>query len=189
MLKKEARKIYKQKRKEISHAQKEKWDDLLLIQFQKLNLPFIKTVFSYLAMESQNEIDTTNITSYLNFINPELKIAYPVCNFDDCTLNAIVAGNDEDFTLNRFGTLEPVGKEEILPKEIDLVIVPLLCFDDEGYRVGYGKGFYDKFLSVCRDDVIKVGLSYFEPIEKITDRDNFDIPLSYCVTPQTIYQF
>jgi 5-formyltetrahydrofolate cyclo-ligase len=69
------------------------------------------------------------------------------------------------------------------------VFVPLLAFDNDGYRVGYGKGFYDKFLAKCRPDVLKVGLSYFDAIDTISDRAQFDIPLNYCITPQRIYEF
>jgi len=73
--------------------------------------------------------------------------------------------------------------------EIDLIFVPLLAFDETGNRVGYGKGFYDKFLTKCRPDAIKVGLSYFEAIDRISDSEQFDIPLNYCITPQRIYEF
>ena len=90
---------------------------------------------------------------------------------------------------NFFGIAEPAGGNKISPKEIDLVLVPLLAFDQKGYRVGYGKGFYDKFLSECRMDVIKIGLSFFEAEEQIADINQFDISLNYCVTPKRIYDF
>lgn len=189
MLKKEARKLYKEKRKAIIHSQKEKWDDLILIQFQTLNLPFIETLFSYVAMESHNEIDPENIIRFLKFTNPELITAYPVCDLNDNTMKAVAACDDDEFTLNQFGTLEPCGNEELNTQDIDLIIVPLLCFDKKGYRVGYGKGFYDKFLAKCREDVIKIGLSYFKPINEITDRDEFDVALDYCVTPNQVFSF
>ncbi len=189
MLKKEARKIYKQKRNEISPVQREKWNDLLLIQFQKISLPFIDVVFSYKAMEEYSEIDTTNIIRYLGFSNPDLKNAYPVCNFNNYTMKAVVAGSDDDFIVNRFGTLEPSGNTVLNAADIDLVLVPLLCFDKNGYRVGYGKGFYDKFLAGCRAGALKIGLSYFEAIDTITDRNEFDVPLDYCVTPERVYRF
>jgi 5-formyltetrahydrofolate cyclo-ligase len=64
----------------------------------------------------------------------------------------------------------------------------LIC-DTKGYRVGYGKGFYDRYLAHCRKDVVKIGFSYFDPVEKITDTDQFDVPLTYCITPQHIYEF
>jgi len=70
-----------------------------------------------------------------------------------------------------------------------LALIPLLAFDQHGYRVGYGKGYYDKFLSQCREDVVKIGLSFFEPVDNIDDINQFDISLNYCVTPQQVYEF
>lgn len=73
--------------------------------------------------------------------------------------------------------------------KIDVVFVPLLAYDNKGNRVGYGKGFYDHFLSECREDVVKIGLSFFEPEEAIEDVSATDIRLDYCVTPMTVYNF
>jgi len=69
------------------------------------------------------------------------------------------------------------------------VLVPLLSFDKKGFRVGYGKGFYDRFLMQCKSDCIKIGLSYFDPIDVIDDADEFDVPLDFCITPQKVYVF
>ena len=70
-----------------------------------------------------------------------------------------------------------------------MVFVPLLAFDKDGYRVGYGMGFYDKFLADTGEDCIKVGFSYFEPIGTIEDRTDFDVPLDLCITPHNVYVF
>lgn len=70
-----------------------------------------------------------------------------------------------------------------------MVFVPLLAFDKNGDRVGYGKGFYDKFLKECKPEIIKIGLSFFEPEEKIDGIFEEDIKLDYCVTPNEIYTF
>jgi 5-formyltetrahydrofolate cyclo-ligase len=55
--------------------------------------------------------------------------------------------------------------------------------------VGYGKGFYDKFLNECRKDLVKIGLSLFNPVDKISDIQKHDIPMDYCITPEKIYAF
>ncbi len=91
--------------------------------------------------------------------------------------------------LHKFGMAEPFASEKIEATDIDLVITPLLAFDKKGYRVGFGKGFYDKLLAQCKPDVIKVGLSFFEAEEKIDDINQHDISLDYCITPETIYSF
>jgi 5-formyltetrahydrofolate cyclo-ligase len=65
----------------------------------------------------------------------------------------------------------------------------LLAFDVKGNRVGYGKGYFDKYLKECREDCIKVGLSYYEPLDSIDDANEFDVPLDFCITPQRTYVF
>ena len=66
---------------------------------------------------------------------------------------------------------------------------PLLIFDNQGHRVGYGKGYYDRFLVKCSRETIKVGLSYFNPIERIEDIQIHDIPIDYGITRDRIYRF
>ena len=189
MQKSDARKLYAKKRKEITPEQRLRWDDLILIQFQTLHLSDIDMLFTYAAMPE--EVNTDPIVDYLHFRNPALQVAYPVCDFDTYTMQAILSTPDTPFVQNQYGTPEPqIDDAEIIPPSaIDVVIVPLLCFDKDGYRVGYGKGFYDKFLSHARKDAIKIGLSYYQPIDKIEDRSEFDVPLDYCVTPERTYEF
>jgi 5-formyltetrahydrofolate cyclo-ligase len=70
-----------------------------------------------------------------------------------------------------------------------MIIIPLLAFDEKGYRVGYGKGFYDRYLKECREDCLKIGLSYFEAVPSVDDAAEFDVPLDFCITPQRTYVF
>lgn len=189
MLKKEAKAIYLQKRKTLTAKQVAVFTDLILVQFQKLTLPPLQSVLAYLAMEHHHEIATDAIVDYLVFRNPGLQIAYPVCDFDTNTMEAMLTNEDTVFAQNKFNTWEPQSSTMISPQEIDLVIVPLVCFDKQGYRVGYGKGFYDKFLHQVTDETITVGLSFYEAIAKIDDTHQFDVPLKYCVTPEKIYEF
>lgn len=164
-------------------------DDLLLIHFQKLPLPFISVLFSFQPLIALNEIDPFAITRFLQFHNPGLSIAYPKTNFANSTMEAILCNADSEFEYNHLGIPEPVSIEYIEPFEIDIVLLPLLSFDERGFRVGYGKGFYDAYLKECRPDCIKVGLSYFEAIPLIEDANDFDVPLNYCITPQKVYVF
>ena len=83
-------------------------------------------------------------------------------------------------------TLKEINIEN---SKIDVVFVPLLCFDKQGHRVGYGKGFYDNFLHDCNTETIKIGLSLFEAEDHIQDIHENDIALDYCITPKKIYQF
>ena len=176
-------------RAEITPLEKQKLDDLLLIQFQKRALPPLHTVLSFVPMEENNEIDTFHLTSYLRFGNPGIEIAYPRMDMDTLEMNAVVVTDDTNFIENEYQIFEPEWGEVVDPESIDLVLVPLLVCDRKGQRVGYGKGFYDRYLKQCRPDCIKAGLSYFEPVAGIEDASEFDVPLNHCITPQAIYVF
>ncbi len=189
MLKKDARELYRKKRSALSALERLKFDDLLLIQFQKINLPFVSVVLSFYPIEGYNEIDTFHLTRYLQFINPGLHVAYPKTNFATNTMDAIICNEDDVFQNNAWDIPEPVKCEALNPSEIDLILLPLLAFDQQGNRVGYGKGFYDRFLEKCKDDCIRVGLSYFDALPVIEDANDFDVPLNYCITPQKAYVF
>jgi 5-formyltetrahydrofolate cyclo-ligase len=188
MLKREARKIFREKRKDLSSTEQMKLDDLLLIQFQKLELSFLSYALSFFPIEEHHEVNTFIFTAYLKFRNPGLHVAYPRTDFSNEKMQAIL-GRNEKFVRNAYNIYEPASGEEVLPQLLDIVLVPLLAYDVKGNRVGYGKGFYDRFLKLCRPDCIKIGLSYFEPVHVITDADEFDVPLNYCITPQKAYAF
>jgi 5-formyltetrahydrofolate cyclo-ligase len=183
------RKIYKEKRKEISWKDKERWTDLILINFQKLELPFIDCVHTYLAMDEQNEVDTDNITRYLTFKNPGLTTVVPKINLDEGEMRHYIFNDDVELKPNDFGIIEPVKGTKVDAGVIDLVLTPLLAFDKRGYRVGYGKGFYDKFFQQCKSSVIRVGLSFFDAEEAIDNINSHDVPLQYCITPNSVYTF
>jgi 5-formyltetrahydrofolate cyclo-ligase len=189
MLKKEARKFFRQKRKSISAQEKMKLDDLLLIEFQKLRLPFLSSMLSFYPVEENNEPNTFIVTGYLQFKNPGLQIAYPKTDIATNSMQAIICDDNHVFEKNDLFIHEPTHYESIDPQNIDLILVPLLAFDEKGFRVGYGKGFYDRFLKRCRKDCIKIGLSYFEAVNAIDDSDEFDVPLDFCITPQKVYVF
>ena len=90
---------------------------------------------------------------------------------------------------NSWGILEPIAGEEITVGKFDFVLVPLLTIDNKGYRVGYGKGYYDKFLAECSSDCKFIGLYQFDEIETIDDIHDADIPLHFCVTPKNVLRF
>jgi 5-formyltetrahydrofolate cyclo-ligase len=189
MTKKELRKIYKEKRQALTMKEAIRMDDLLLIQFQQWPLYDITTILSFWPIDEKTEVNTHLMLDYLSFRIPGLQVAYPVISASENLFTAIAADENTQFVINEYGILEPESEQEIPPGDIDAVFVPLLAFDLRGYRVGYGKGFYDRFLHQCRTDVLKIGFSYFEPEPAIDDISEFDVPLSICVTPNKIYEF
>jgi 5-formyltetrahydrofolate cyclo-ligase len=90
---------------------------------------------------------------------------------------------------NRYGIPEPTNGTPVPLSAIDLVFVPLLGYDVKGQRVGYGQGFYDRFLSACAPNVLFVGLSYFPPVNEITGCEPTDTRLNYCIHSNGIVRF
>jgi 5-formyltetrahydrofolate cyclo-ligase len=190
MIKKELRRLYKDKRAALTEKERLRMDDLLLIQFQQIEIPYnVNVLFSYWPLKQHTEVNTHLMTDYLQFRMPGLQVAYPVSDFSDHTMKVMLVNEDTSFKINEFGIAEPVDGIEIEPADIDMLFVPLLVFDKKGYRVGYGKGFYDRFLQQCREDIIRIGFSFFEPIDSIDDISQFDVPLTIGVTPNQIYEF
>ena len=173
----------------LSEIERVKLDDLLLIQFQTADLPFIDSLLTYWPIEENNEPNTHLFTEFMRFRNPELKVCYPKSNFVRGFMQAVMTDIDTPFTKTVWNILEPQAGDVIHPEDIAMVFVPLIVFDKNGFRLGYGKGFYDKWLADCRPDCIKVGFSYFEPIESIDDRNEFDVPLNIAITPHNVYVF
>jgi 5-formyltetrahydrofolate cyclo-ligase len=191
MKKSEIRHIYKERRKGLTSSQILKLDDLMLIQFQQLPIQIPAVIMTYAPIERWNEFDPQLITDYCYFKNPFQQLYYPlVTEIEGASIMLPVLVNDEtEFEKNELGFIQPIAGIDISPEDIDMIIVPLLAFDKKGYRVGYGKGYYDRFLKQCKPDAIKIGFSYFVPVENIADANQFDIPLNYCITHDTIYSF
>lgn len=189
MTKAELRKIYKAKRLQLSTGERNRFNDLLLIHFQQLDLPFIEYLHTYLAVEENKEVPTDPFIGYLEFRNPELKVVLPKADFTTGTLTNYLLEEDTVFEKNEYNLTEPVSGKIIPVNQIDMVLVPLLAFDKYGYRLGYGKGFYDRFFAQCNEDTLKVGLSYFDAVDSISDTHQFDLPLTHCITPHRIYEF
>ncbi|MCP9752054.1 5-formyltetrahydrofolate cyclo-ligase [Ferruginibacter sp. HRS2-29] len=189
MTKNELRISYKQKRLSITSQQKNKLEDIILIQFQRLNIEIPANIMTYAPFGKFNEFDPQLITDYCLFKNPDQVLSYSVVDGDSNDMRAVIVEEDSIFVKNRYGIGEPESGEEMPVGEIDLVIVPMLAFDVNGHRVGYGKGYYDRFLKRCREDVIRIGFSFFEAEQPIDDTDEWDVPLDFCITPETIYEF
>ncbi|CAM1350391.1 5-formyltetrahydrofolate cyclo-ligase [Tenacibaculum crassostreae] len=182
MLKSELRKVYKQKRNALTEVEKQQLQESIYQQIFELNTDEIKNVHLFLSMRKFNEINTLPIINF--FREKGKKIIVSRCNFEDDTLSHFYFEKDTQLELNKFGVPEPVNAKEANVKDIDLVFVPLLISDEKNYRVGYGKGFYDRFLSECRKDTQTIGLNFFPPIKRIEDTHKFDVPLNIVIYPK-----
>lgn len=188
MTKSELRQIFLERRKAFSPAEHaENSRRIAELFFTSTNLSRIKLLHTFISFEKRNEVDTSLINHEVWSRSPEIEIAVPRVNFKTGEMESLGYTAEIELIENAWGLSEPGGGELVDPKTIDLVLVPLVCFDERGYRVGYGKGFYDKFLRSCRPDCLKVGLSFFPAVDRIDDVHDGDIPLDRCITPEHVY--
>lgn len=188
MIKKDIRKIYAQSRRDLSEEETREMSEAIVTNFGKLALQGAQVLLSYYPIPDRNEFDVSICAQLLVLENQLLRVAWPRV-LEDGEMEAVLVEKNTLFELNRYNIPEPVGNNIIEPQLIDVVFVPLLAFDTKGYRVGYGKAFYDRFLPKCAQDVVKIGFSFFEAIESISDVNEYDVPLNYCITPTSVYEF
>ena len=141
----------------------------------------------FLTIEEQKEINTEYILQILAGKDKEIVISK--CEFATLGMTHFLLTDNTKIKKNSYNVPEPVDGLEVPDAKIDVVFVPLLAYDKQGNRVGYGKGFYDNFLSKCKPETIKIGLSFFPPEEKIDDVSTNDVKLDFCVTAEEIFEF
>ena len=182
------RKTYLKKRQELSSSKFEEESFQLVqntIELIKKYKP--ECVHCFLPIHSKGEINTSPIIQYCwkNNIN----VVVPVSNFEDGTIKTAEFRPYTKTKQTKNNITEPIDPVWKKHDNIDIVITPLLAFDPQGYRVGYGKGFYDRFFASLHKDVKRVGISLFKPYKDIENINEYDVPLTHCVTPDKTYSF
>lgn len=187
MLKKDLRQKYKELRKSLSINE---IDELsIAIANNTLTLPIWDrdTFHVFLPIERLNEVNTEFIMHILQ--GKDKNIVISKSNFETHEMSHYLLTDNTKFQTNEYGIPEPTNGIAINTQNIEVVFVPLLTFDKKGNRIGYGKGFYDIFLNQCKTNTIKIGVSFFNVEEEITDIHEHDIKLDFCITPYKIYTF
>lgn len=146
-----------------------------------------KMIHIFISIPGKAEVNTSFLIDFFFKEYPEIKLCTSVVAENDLVHTHIT--ETTTFLPNKWNIPEPVERTIVNEQEIDLVLLPLLAFDSKGNRVGYGKGFYDRFLQKCKPNVIKVGLSLFDPTEELIDADAWDVPMDWGVTPEKVYHF
>jgi 5-formyltetrahydrofolate cyclo-ligase len=161
MNKKEVRQKYKGKRQELNAIE---IDDLsLAIANKVLTLPiWEKTYFHiFLPITEQKEVNTEFVLHLLSGKDKEIVVAKS--NFKNLEMTHFLLTDATQIKKNQYHIPEPMDGIEVSTQKIEVVFVPLLAFDKLGNRVGYGKGFYDKFLAQCLPETIKIGFNNLWP--------------------------
>lgn len=179
--KKELRSYIKSKRKSVENKAEK---DSLIAQ-NLLSLDEIKnadTVLCYLSLE--DEVCTDGIVTSL--LNMGKKVGAPYCVDNDGNMDFYYITDFDDLRIQSFGVREPVLEkcEKITSFDNAIIILPGLCFDKNGNRLGYGKGYYDRFLQI--HSLISVGLCYNSLIVKKVPTDMYDKKANIIVTENDI---
>jgi len=186
LLKSNIRKLFLAKRKTYNETDViDKSKSISIKLFKQFYFKDLKIIHTFIPLK--NEVNTWFIINQINEKYQNIKIIIPKCDKSHQLLH--FEYKDAVLKPNKYDILEPYGSKQFITLDkIDLILVPLLAFDLNGNRVGYGGGYYDSFLINCKK-AKKVGVSFEEPINKIIDIDKFDIKLDYCITPKSVYKF
>ncbi len=177
---------YKNLRKQISE---DKLDDLsieIANNVLKLLVWDKNNYHIFLPIPDKKEVNTEYILHILQ--GKDKSIIVPKAHIETGELSHILLQDNTLLKPSNYKVPEPVSGIEIQPSQIDVVFVPLLAYDKNGNRLGYGKGFYDRFLAKCNPETIFIGLSLFEPEDMIPIEET-DVPLHFCVTPKNCFCF
>jgi len=188
MNKDELRKIYLTKRLSLSEDEYRKLSQRIAdLFFRAVDLSHIQILHIFLPIESKREPNTWLIIERIQKDFPHIRLVVPKV-VGEMMENIFFEGVHQ-LEKTKWGMVEPKQGIQADAKEIDMVMVPLLAIDKQGHRIGYGKGYYDRFLSVCRADCRKIGISFFEREEIIEDKLTSDITLNACLTPTELLLF
>jgi 5-formyltetrahydrofolate cyclo-ligase len=183
MNKKDLRKKYKEKRSNLSHSKRDELSSQIRSQLLS-NFDFKgKIVSVFLPIDRFSEVVTWPIIEDESFVRVLPVVA------SETDLKHIKYISKDQIKITKWGIPEPLFGEEYKAEEFDFVIVPLLTINEEGFRVGFGKGYYDSFLSSCKPECKFIGLGFYNEFEAIDDLHENDIPLHYLITPDQVYNF
>lgn len=154
--------------------------------FTGFDLNFIHTIHVFLPVTERREPDLWPLIGRLRREFPGIRISVPRIAGEH--IESFYFEGLHQLEKNKFGIQEPKQGLTVPVEKIDLVLVPLLLADKSGNRLGYGKGYYDRFLKTCRTDCIRAGISLQEPVD-ILPAESHDEKLTHLITPGGVIRF
>ncbi|RAJ06842.1 5-formyltetrahydrofolate cyclo-ligase [Chitinophaga skermanii] len=190
LTKKDIRKTYIEQRKSLTDDEWAMLNMELLVQCSNFDWSNIEFLHIFLPILAKKEVDTFLVAIWIREHYPHIKLVTSQSNFETNEMRHILWHDECPLEENAYGIPEPTAGEEVNPLSLDMVLVPMVAFDLQGHRVGYGKGMYDKFLAQCKPGAKKVGLALFPPVSNhISDIHDGDMALDAVITPAEIYYF
>ncbi|NLI93845.1 MAG: 5-formyltetrahydrofolate cyclo-ligase [Peptococcaceae bacterium] len=164
----------------IDQVQKEVLNQKIIRQI--LSLPYYCTAGTVMVyLNAPDEVQTTEIAQHI--LQSGKRLIVPYCGTGEIVPHEIF-DLQNDIAIGKFGIREPRAdhRKPISSKDIDFILVPGVAFDREGNRIGFGKGYYDRFLPMLRSDVCIAGLAYsFQIVERIAVQEH-DYKMSLLIT-------
>lgn len=181
----EIRKKYKEKRAAMDPELKKHRDEVICKgALSLISYRYAEYVLLYAATEG--EVDITPIA--LDAFSKGKKVAFPRCNPETHTMKYHIISSLEELKEASYGIKEPDESLELYDPEAcpggAICFVPGLCYDKKGYRLGYGKGFYDRYLSSFGGSII--GVVYSDFILPVVPRGHFDVSIGILLTEKGV---
>ncbi len=178
------RKLLKLKRDKIKKAHRKKFSKIIIKKFLKYFEQILKNkknIMLYISFKS--EVETKSLIKFL--LKKKLKVYVPVI-IDEKVHPVRLKVNDK-FKKGKFNILEPAKKIKLTNFNLlDIIIIPGICFDKKGNRIGFGKGYFDRFLSKLDKKIIKIGFAFSKQIVKKIPAKKHDIKMDYIITEREI---
>ncbi len=188
--KQELRNHWLEKRSKLSEPQKNNYSHQIQdFLFAEIPIQKAEQVHVFLPVLEKGEVRTWSTIQYIFEKFEQVNVCAPrISDVKNSILESVAIERHTSYTKNKWGIDEPETGAIIQPETIDIILIPLIIFDTKGHRLGYGGGFYDRYLPKCTN-ATKIGLSFFEPIDQIPELNEHDIPMDFCVTPERVYRF
>lgn len=143
-----------------------------------------KAILMYYSVGS--EVSTCDILTQA--LKDKKTVAFPVCIDDKGIMKFYIVESENDFQVGMYGIKSPVDTcKEFIASDNAVCIVPGLSFDNEGYRIGYGKGYYDRYLASFIGTT--VGICYDQLLCDSLPHDCYDKKVNYLITDKKTYKF
>lgn len=186
MTKSEIRKKYLQKRETLSQSEVIDFSKKIFQNFISRFKPVEnQKVHIFLSIPEKGEVDTKLFLDY--FFENGIRVFVP--KIVHKKMISVEITEETPLIRSSWGIDEPESNEDSGEKDFDFVVTPLLYCDQNGNRVGYGKGYYDGFFSAISAASLRIGVGFFNPEEEIEDLIARDVPLRYLVTPTDVLSF
>ena len=183
------REVYLEKRKTLTKEE----HSLRSLDVTKRTIAYLKessarNVHLFLPITKQRELDTWPI---LNFLIDSARFQPIVSTtiFEQKEMKHFLVDKNTNFAKDKYGIPSPVDAKPFQTEEIDIVFTPLISFDKVGNRIGYGGGFYDRFLAKCKSNTEIIGLAITPPLDFIPYAEHQDISLTGCINHHLTFDF